>query len=646
MGGIGKTELALQYALRHLRSQDYPGAVCWLNARVDMGTEIVEFARTALNLTLPDLPELRQQVAWCWGQFPSADCLIVLDDVQDYAEIEPLLPPAEPRFKVLMTTRSQPPANVKSLKIEVLSEALALELLRSLVNDGRIDQELDQAKQLCHWLGYLPLGLELVGRYLARKKDVSLALLWERLQAKKLDAQALKKAESGMTASLGVAAAFELSWQELNEDAQQLAKLLSLFALAEIPWVLVQQCLPRWDEEELEDLRDEKLLGLHLLTHTNAGMYQLHQLLREFFTAKISETERKPLNMAFATTMIEVAKQISQDPTLNLIQAVTAAIPHLKEVAEDLQRLEYADDFYLQNGNDLIWAFIGIGNFYKGQGLYAEAEPWLKDCLTVVRSLLGEQDPAVATSLNNLAELYRAQGRYEDAEPLYQQALKLYRSLSGEQHPHLTASLNNLALLYDAQGRYEDAKPLYQQTLELRRSLLGETHPDVAASLNNLAALYQSQGRYEDAEPLYQQALELRRSLLGEQHPDVAMSINNLAELYRAQGRYEDAEPLYQQAMQIGIQTLGEAHPNVAILSYNFAGLYVTLGRYEEAESLYLQAIRVFCQRLGGTHPSTQGAWQSFVLFLLQVAQENRTDELSDHPMTRSLLQQIQNDAS
>jgi tetratricopeptide (TPR) repeat protein len=600
MGGIGKTELAVQYALRHQQLQTYPGAICWLNARVDVGTELVKFARTTLNLMLPDLPDLRQQVEWCWGQFPSADCLIVLDDVQDYAEIEPFLPPAESRFKVLMTTRLQNLANVKPLKIEVLSEELALELLRSLVKDERIDQELEQAKQICHWLGCLPLGLELVGRYLARKKDVSLALLWERLQAKKLDAQALKKAEPGMTASLGVAAAFELSWQELNEDAQQLAKVLSLFALAEIPWVLVQQCLPQWDEEELEDLRDEKLLGLHLLTRTNAEMYQLHQLLREFFAAKLSNAERKPLKTAFATTMIGVAKQIPQDPTLELIQVVTAVIPHMKETAEDLKKLKSADELYLQDEDDLSWAFIGIGRFYEGQGLYAEAEPWLQDCLAVVRSLLGEQHPAVASSLNNLAGLYQSQGRYEDAEPLLQQAL------------------------------------------ELMRSLLGEQHPAVATSLNNLAGLYRAQGRYEDAEPLLQQALELYRSLLGEQHPAVATSLNNLAELYRSQGRYEDAEPLYQQAIQIGIQALGEDHPDVAVWFHNLAGLHVTLRRYAEAEPLYLQAISVFYQRLGETHPYTQGTWQSFLSLLLQVAQENRTDELSDHPMTRSLLQQLQ----
>jgi tetratricopeptide (TPR) repeat protein len=655
MGGIGKTELALQYASKHQALKTYPGAVCWLDARSQVGMKLLQFAQTTLNLTLPELPDLVQQAAWIWGQFPAGECLIVMDDVQDYDDVKPFLPPAVSRFKVVMTTRSQPPAKVRSLRIEVLSDAAALELLRALVGDARIDQDLVRAQQLCEWLGYLPLGLELVGRYLARKPDVSLAVLWERLQAKWLTAQALKQAHSGMTASLGVAEAFELSWQDLPPEAQQLAKLLSLFAPAEIPWALVQQCLPEWDEEALEDVRDEKLCGSHLLWRTDAGLYQVHQLLREFFAAKLHEPERTPLKTAFATVMIGIAKRIPQSPTLEQIRSVTAAIPHLKEVATDLEQLQTKADLYLPDEDDLTWAFIGISRFYGGQGLYAEAEPWKKDCLAVVRSLLGEEHPAVAASLNNLAELYRAQGRYDDAEPLYLQALQLVRSLLGEQHPNMAASLNNLALLYQSQGHYEDAEPLYLQALQLRRSLFGEEHPNVATSLNNLALLYQSQGRYEDAEPLYLQALQLRRSLFGEEHPNVATSLNNLAGLYDSQGRYELAEPLYLQALQLMRSLLGEQHPDVATSLNNLAALYKSQGRYELAEPLYLQALQLRRSLLGEQHPdvaaslnnlavlyANQGRFTEAEPLLVQALQRYQQLLGTQHPHTATMQQSLE----
>jgi NB-ARC domain len=246
MAGVGKTELALQYAHQQRDAGNYPGGILWLRAREDLGIQIVSFARSHLQLEIPENLDLVDQVAWCWEHWREEATLIVLDDVQTYEAIESFLPSQRSHFKILLTSRLRFKPPVGNYEIQVLSEAASLELLRLLVRDGRIDQDLATAKQLCAWLGYLPLGLELVGRYLARKSDMSLVVLWERLQAKRLAAQALKQVNPGMTASLEMTKAFELSWQDLTPEAQQLAKLLSLFAPAEIPWALVQACLPEW----------------------------------------------------------------------------------------------------------------------------------------------------------------------------------------------------------------------------------------------------------------------------------------------------------------------------------------------------------------------------------------------------------------
>ncbi len=713
MGGIGKTELALQYAVRSRNAGLYPGGLCWINAISGVGLELITFARTYLGIEPPDALDLAGRVAFCLRSWQPGEVLIVIDNVEEYDAIAQLFRGMESRFKVLLTTRKQFGSAVREYAIEVLSEAASLELLRSIVGEVRIDAELAAAKRVCEWLGYLPLGLELVGRYLARRLDTSVGQLEGRLREKSLAARALLKAEPGMRASLGVTAAFELSWQELEADAQDLAKGLGGFAAAAMQWEWVVACCAGTDEEELEELRDEALLGAHLVTRIDLGVYEVHPLLREFFRSKMSQEEREQIKTAVATVMIEIAKQIPYTPTLEEIGAVTAAIPHLQAVAEDLMQVKSRNECGIADDDDLTWVFTGISRFYEGQGLYADAEPWSVACLAVARSLLGENHPDVAgryeqaeplyiqalelrrsllgenhpdvaTSLNNLAGLYRSQGRYEQAEPLYIQALQLCRSLLGENHPDVATSLNNLALLYESQGRYEQAEPLFIQALQLRRSLLGENHPHVASSLNNLAGLYESQGRYEQAEPLYIQALQLCRSLLGENHPHVASSLNNLAELYRSQGRYEQAEPLYIQALelrrsllgenhphvasslnnlallyksqgryeqaeplyiqalQIDQEALGQEHPDFAIDLSNLAGLYTTLDRYAEAEPLYLQAIATFYDRLGEAHPYTQQTWEAFINLLVQVRQSDRTSELSDHPTTQSILQQLQ----
>ncbi|NEP21025.1 MAG: hypothetical protein F6K49_02895 [Moorea sp. SIO3I6] len=249
MGGVGKTELALQYALKY--QHNYPGGLCWFPVRgLDLGTQIVNFARTKLGLTIPDELEFNEQVEYCWGHWPEGTALIVLDDVpyfgKDYKnKIEPYLPPAQSRFKVLVTSRQRPGASYRRIDLDVLSPEAALELLCTLVGKERIDKELTEAEALCEWLGYLPLGLELVGRYLDLDQNLTIAKVQKRLEKKKLAAKVLLcPTEQGeMTTQLGVAAAFELSWKELPPEAQQLGCFLSLFAQAPFDWFLVESCV-------------------------------------------------------------------------------------------------------------------------------------------------------------------------------------------------------------------------------------------------------------------------------------------------------------------------------------------------------------------------------------------------------------------
>ena len=106
MGGIGKTELALQYARQHCREGDYPGGLCWIRAREDVGTQIISFVRSSLELIPPDDLELVEKVRWCWGRWREGAALLIFDDVQQYDDIALFLPPQESRFKVLLTTRS------------------------------------------------------------------------------------------------------------------------------------------------------------------------------------------------------------------------------------------------------------------------------------------------------------------------------------------------------------------------------------------------------------------------------------------------------------------------------------------------------------------------------------------------------------
>ena len=317
MGGVGKTELALQYAIAQFEAGSYAGGICWLRAREQgVATQITAFAQTHLGLTLPEL-EIDGQVRYCWQHWPAGEVLVVIDDVTGYDKIKAYLPPSDPRFRLLLTTRLNLGRSVESFDIEELDEASALALLEGILADGRVQAQLAAAKGLCAWLGYLPLGLELLGRYLADDEDLSIRELLAELAETRLTVESLQAVAPGMTANLGVVQALELSWRELSEQGQDLACVLGMFAAAPIPWELVENCFEQ-EGRALRKVRQKELLYRSLLKRVATGQYQLHQIVQEFFRVKLEQKGEagEALKASFCAALVAVAKSIEDSLTL------------------------------------------------------------------------------------------------------------------------------------------------------------------------------------------------------------------------------------------------------------------------------------------------------------------------------------------
>ncbi len=644
MGGIGKSELALQYAQQEWRKQTYRGGICWLNvADSDPGLSILSFAQIHLGLTLPEEGELVERVRYVWQGWLKNEqdqSLIIFDDVRELSQIRDYLPPQNNRFRVIITTRNQQIArNFSLIDVKVLSPEKALELLTIFIPQA-VANDPETAQELCAWLGYLPLPIELVGQYGKYMKS-SLAEILEQLKMQRLGDESLQVPQNAlMTAQRGVAAAFELSWTQLSASSQLAGQLISLFAESAIPQDLIlalfevgspQPPLKRGaiEEESLQrgaierffptffkwfskpkiepipelnlpiatkaDLRH--LVNLNLLKDLGESNYELHTLIRHYLRDKLEASEiKETAKKAYCVVMVNVAKNIDQTLTLEDVARIDPLIDHLKIAAEELN--QWLED------EDLDWPFIGLGRFYEGQGFYNEALPYYEQCLSLSEQRLGPKHSTVATSLNNLGSLYQSQGKYAEAEPLKARSLAILEKQLGENHPDVATSLNNLAGLYRIQGKYEEAEPLYLRSLAIWEQQLGENHPDVATSLSNLASLYRVQGKYAEAELLYTRSLAIKEKNLGEDHPSIATSLNNLASLYESQGKYEEAEPLFLRSLAIHEKAYGENHPSIATDLNNLAELYRAQGKYEEMEPLLKRSLAILEKQLGENHPS------------------------------------------
>ena len=84
----------------------------------------------------------------------------------------------------------------------------------------------------------------------------------------------------------------------------------------------------------------------------------------------------------------------------------------------------------------------------------------MRTAIEIEKKTLGENDPACAYSLGNLATVYYDIGDYVRAEPLMLKSTEIFRKASGENDPEYAASVRNLAVFYSQLGDYAHAEPL------------------------------------------------------------------------------------------------------------------------------------------------------------------------------------------
>lgn len=359
MGGIGKTELALQYAYKMLDSV-YTGGICWIRGRdTSIAREIITFSRNVLNLNVPDRKALKAQVTYCWRHWPRGKVLIIFDDVDNFKKIEPFLPPVNRRFDVIITTRQNLGRVFDIFEVDILNEQDSLKFLASIIQDEtRLETQIEEAKALCRWVEYLPLAIEMMGHYLARKPSLSFAEMLSRLEKKALKSTAMSKIETGMTAKRNVVAAFELSWEALLDSAddaeftQRAVYLFSLLAPIPVNWPFFTGiALPPFsleddladDIEVYEDIRDYELLALNLIKPVGNGYYICHDLIREFILNKLeSKKDANSLKSYLGKRTFGVINNICKEgysaynrpyETRKILSQHVSILPHFEIVA-------------------------------------------------------------------------------------------------------------------------------------------------------------------------------------------------------------------------------------------------------------------------------------------------------------------------
>lgn len=302
MGGIGKTQLAVEFVWRFAFAFD---AVFWIQAAESEQwlAQFIDLARDQLGLTIADgaSANMNAQCLQSLREYCDAhpQTLIVLDNV----ESPDLLNSERPFFGIgftalslgcnlLFTTRRRfdLPA-VRQQSVGVLSGAAALELLTES-RPARGPREQEQAVAICNALGYLPLAIVLAAGFLKKRKSISFRDYYEVLRNNRLetlDLNQLSETELATRHRTAVTATLNEQWNHLgDENARRLFQLVALFPVGSIVPNARLGVLAGFGPSASPIVRpaDEAILmlcELNLLDGVEDGTaVRIHPLLRDF----------------------------------------------------------------------------------------------------------------------------------------------------------------------------------------------------------------------------------------------------------------------------------------------------------------------------------------------------------------------------
>ena len=641
MAGVGKTAFAVHAA--HRLAAQYPDGQIFLPLHghtpgqrpVDPAEALASLLLTAGVAARQIPPGLEARMGLWRHHLADKRILLLLDDAASSEQVRPLLPGAS-GCPVLITSRRHLVAleDAHAISLDTLPPGEAAMLFIRLAARPELDPGDPAVAEVVRLCGHLPLAIGLLGRQLHHHPAWTTAHLAADLRTEQ-DRLRLMAAEN-----LSVAAAFDLSYQELSAAPQRLFRLLGLHPGADIDAYAAAALADTGLTAARQDLA--ALYDHHLLTEPARGRYRLHDLIREHARALADADTQADRDAAMGrlldyylhtarTADQHLARRTPATPAVTVGRP--AHSPDILETADAIawisaERLNlHAIENYAAS-HDLPGHAIAIPSamhgFLRTQGHWDQALWMHRTALVVARQTgdsLGEAGsltdmgdmqfmtgdyPGATTSLTRALEISRRSGyRLGEAQALRCLAFVQYET--GENHA-ATASLasalegfreladrfeeastlGSLAVVQQAIGDYPTAIENQSLALALHRELgnrFGE-----AQALNFLGAVQHAAGEYLAAVQNQTLALALQRDL-GNRFGE-ANALNHLGLAQQATGDYPAAAVSQRQALCL-YRDLGHRMGEANVLN-GMGALAMVNGDYAAGLRHLDQALKLF----------------------------------------------------
>ncbi len=534
LGGVGKTTLALKLA--HRLTPRYPDAQFYLDLKglSKPPLPVADAMAYVIRAYQPTakLPEGEAELGAMYRSVLHDErALLLLDNAADRNQVEPLIPPES--CVMLFTSRKRftlpgtSPKNLNALPAED-----ARKLLLKIA--PRINEQADTLAQLCD---YLPLGLRLAASALAERIDLSVAAYMLRLT----DTQQRLKVLDAVEASLN------LSYELLSPEMQERWRVLVVFpdafdsAAAAAVWEIEKDAA----QDSLSELFKYSLLKWDDIR----SRYRLHDLVRLFANARLSESERDTGQRRHASHYLSVSRETSElyrqgDEELKRgIVLFDLEWPNIKAGQAWAEKYASEDD----EAASLCSNYSNAGASVFDIRLYPrERIPRLESALASARRLKDRDVEGI--HLGSLGNAYWRLGEVRRAIELYDEQLAIAREVrnrNNEGH-----ALESLGWAYTQLDDTKSALEFFEQAVTINHEKGDRrTEGNILLGLGNI---YLGLGKKERALESYEQALSIAREF-----GDRRNESNALGSIGAAYAALEDSEhsiKFYEQALAIACE--------------------------------------------------------------------------------------------
>jgi hypothetical protein len=483
LGGVGKTQAAVEYSHRHFEEYAY---IMWAPAH-SHETLVSSYATIATILKLPEAGAQDQTAAveavkrWLGS---NQGWLLILDNADDIVMARAFLPSGR-KGQVILTTRTQAAgATARRVGIqEMETEEGALFLLRRatcIAGDASLDTvtESDRvhAEGIVAQLDGLPLALDQAAAYI---EETSCGLSGYLNLCRSHAAELLRRRGRLSTDHLDpVSTTWVLSFENIekaNPAAAELLRFCAFLSADAIPEEMFSESATELGPElgavasdplAWNDALSEILKYSLLRRDRNTSTLEIHRLVQAVLKQAMDEANRR----LWAERVVRAINRASPNIEFSTWPLCDRLLPQAHACAGLINQWGF--------GFPEAARLLNQAGFYLHErGRYTDAEPFTNERCRSGKRPWARSPPAWPPASTTWRGSTTTKVNTRRPSPFTNGRWRSLKRPWARSTPTWPTSLNNLAGLYDTQGQYGKAEPLYQRALAIREKALGPGAP-------------------------------------------------------------------------------------------------------------------------------------------------------------------------